>query len=579
MADLPEFRVYLSSTIEDIAEERKAAINIVRQYAVVKDSYRASENGVVATCTGDVRNCHLYVGIIGQRYGWIPDMGENDPAAKSITELEYEACNESGHRKINRLIFVRTTNPDKFSDAHSRTKTSERIKRFRARAAKEQQAYEFNSVHEFEKALIGAIIDKRDSFHRERLSKTAMFEIRKAWKGNLRPVCLVRVPGDITSPIILEKLVQARDHLFSVKDITPDDVRYLASLDQAIQTAQLTCICITPAALQRFSLAPQKITDALEMMRLRNRYAVILLIGVNQTDLPAEWKGMSVEQLDVQKFGINPGVEADDLYTKLQSRMSLTTETRLAVPWLVIAPTQDEVNELLDPGGNIFDAFEDEDVREQRRRQLNQLVTAVRTATKGWPDSVYGKSRFDWRCFGEKSQSVVDMLKDVITTINNSPSGSRERQRLQDATLMLRSYDLDEFLTDRFGSRSAIEWIRDRGCVVIVDELALLHPKLRSAADKILASSNVAAVSINPCDPTYLSVSRLLGEASFLRVGTLVSRFKDQYDPQCELALNSEDRVGRWLRHAIPRLVADTDQSVGRPTQAHLAVQYFTESK
>lgn len=573
MTDLPEFRVYLSSTIEDLAEERKAAIEIIRKYAVVKDSYRASEEGVIETCTGDVRNCHLYVGIVGQRYGWITDPGEDDPDAKSITELEYEACKKPGHSGINRLIFIRTTNPDKFSDAHSRPKTMERIKRFRARAASEQQPYQFATVHEFELALIEAIKDKRAAFHRERLPGTAIFDIRKTWHGNLRPVCLVNVPGDISAPAAPEKLVQAREHLFTARAISPDDERYLASLDQAIQTAQLTCLWITPTALQRFLQVPEKIAAALGMMRLRDRCSVVLLVGVDKADLPAEWKGVGVEQIDVNKIGMSPGAEADDLYAKLQSRLALTTEARLAVPWLVISPTQGEVNELLDRDGKIFDAFEDEDVRDQRRKQLDQLVQAVRGVTKGWPDKIYGKHRTDWRCFGEKSKSVADLLDDAISDINNSTRGSRERQVLQDATLVQRPYALDEFLIDRFGSRSAIEAIRDRGCLVIVDELALLHPNLRSAADKILASSNIAAVSINPCDPTHLSTSRLLGDASFLRVGNLVSRFKTLYDPQCELALNSEDRVRRWLRHAIPRLVAETDQSVGRPTQAHRAEQ------
>lgn len=577
MTDLPEFRVYLSSTIEDLGEERKAAIEIIRKYAVVKDSYRASEEGVVATCTGDVRNCHLYVGIIGQRYGWIPDQKENDPDAKSITELEYEAGKEPGRPGINRLIFIRTTNPDKFSDAHTRPITTEKIKRFRARAAKEQQAYEFDTVGEFEIALVDAIKDKRAAFHRERLPGMGMFDIRKTWHGNLQPVCLVSVPGDKSAPAAAGKLAQAREHLFTAREISPDDERYLASLDQAIQTAQLTCLCITPAALQRFLQVPQKITDALRMMRLRNRHSVILLIGVEEAVLPVVWQGMDVEQIDIKNIEADPVAQADDLYAKLQSRLPspLTTEARLAVPWLVISPTQDEINELLDAEGKIFAAFEDEDVSDQRRRQFAQLAQAVRATTKEWPDRIYGKNRTDWRCFGEKSTSVADLLGEAISDINNSPRGSRERQVLHDATLMQRPYALDEFLTDRFGSRSAVEGIRDRGCLVIVDELALLHPNLRRAADKILASSNIAAVSINPCDPTYLSTSRWLGDASFLRVGSLVSRFKSLYDPQCELALNSEDRVRRWLRHAIPRLVTETDQSVGRPTQAHRAEQLF----
>ncbi len=114
MPDPPEFRIYLSSTIEDLIAEREAAIEILRRHALVKDSYRASEEGTVATCKQDVRESHLYVGIIGQRYGWIPE-GEENKDAKSITEIEYDTCREPDRLRIPRLIFMRTTNPDKYT--------------------------------------------------------------------------------------------------------------------------------------------------------------------------------------------------------------------------------------------------------------------------------------------------------------------------------------------------------------------------------------------------------------------------------------------------------------------------------
>jgi hypothetical protein len=40
MADDPEFRVYISSTVDDLVEERAAAKDVIQEYAVVKHSYR-----------------------------------------------------------------------------------------------------------------------------------------------------------------------------------------------------------------------------------------------------------------------------------------------------------------------------------------------------------------------------------------------------------------------------------------------------------------------------------------------------------------------------------------------------------
>ena len=37
----------------------------------------------------DTGACDLYIAILGRRYGFVPD-GEDDPNAKSITEIEYE---------------------------------------------------------------------------------------------------------------------------------------------------------------------------------------------------------------------------------------------------------------------------------------------------------------------------------------------------------------------------------------------------------------------------------------------------------------------------------------------------------
>jgi WD40 repeat protein len=193
MDDLPEFRIYLSSTIDDLKEERLAAIEILRRHAVVKDSYRASEEATVATCIKDVRATHLYVGILGQRYGWVPD-NEDNPNAKSITELEYEACEMEGHPPIPRLIFVRTTNPDRYTDAYNRPLTAERIRKFRE--SKKQQSFHFDTLDEFRIALSEAVMKQRAIFHRE---KTV------AREAKLRAILRRPTPQDFTGYLAIKR--------------------------------------------------------------------------------------------------------------------------------------------------------------------------------------------------------------------------------------------------------------------------------------------------------------------------------------------------------------------------------------
>ena len=101
-----EFRIYLSSTLDDLREEREAAVEILRRHGRVIDSYRAGPEPTVENCLSDVGRSQLYVVILGKRYGWVP-AGESDPQAKSITELEYDACAADPAAPIPRLRVMR----------------------------------------------------------------------------------------------------------------------------------------------------------------------------------------------------------------------------------------------------------------------------------------------------------------------------------------------------------------------------------------------------------------------------------------------------------------------------------------
>lgn len=152
-------RVYISSTVEDLMEERAAAKDVIQRHAIVSDSYRATDTGTVTTCTQDAGDADIYVGIIGHRYGWVPE-GDHSSDAKSITELEYDACASPGKEPVPRLIFLKTTTHQKFSDAITQRVTADHIRRFRERVKADQQPLEFNTVAELREGLLGALIAK-----------------------------------------------------------------------------------------------------------------------------------------------------------------------------------------------------------------------------------------------------------------------------------------------------------------------------------------------------------------------------------------------------------------------------------
>ena len=154
-----DFQIYLSSTLDDLVDERKAAIEILRRHGRVIDSYQASPRPTVETCLADVRSSQLYVLILGRRYGWVP-AGESDTQAKSVTELEYDEC-VNADSPVPRLVFVRTTTPDRFNDDIAHPQTAERMRRFRERVSTEQQPYTFDTVAQFSVALTEPVMTAR----------------------------------------------------------------------------------------------------------------------------------------------------------------------------------------------------------------------------------------------------------------------------------------------------------------------------------------------------------------------------------------------------------------------------------
>jgi hypothetical protein len=101
-------RVYVSSTIADLTEERRTVLDwlrLARHQAV--DSYLPDSDTVRDSCLDDVAACELYVLILGHRYGFQPPDG--NPERLSITHLEFR---RAGERGIARVALLRTSIPD-----------------------------------------------------------------------------------------------------------------------------------------------------------------------------------------------------------------------------------------------------------------------------------------------------------------------------------------------------------------------------------------------------------------------------------------------------------------------------------
>ena len=101
-------KVYVSSTIADLKQERQTVVDWLRaaRHQAV-DSYLPNSDRVRDSCLDDVDTCDLYVLILGHRYGFQP--ADSNPEGLSITQLEFRRAGQSG---IPRIALLRTSIPD-----------------------------------------------------------------------------------------------------------------------------------------------------------------------------------------------------------------------------------------------------------------------------------------------------------------------------------------------------------------------------------------------------------------------------------------------------------------------------------
>lgn len=153
------YRVYLSSTLDDLQSERAAVRQALGDECVVQDSYTASGDVLVDSCLKDVADCDVYVLILGMRYGYVPQR-ELSRENLSITELEYQQA-----RHKPRLVFIKEENIVPFgqTDAATGEHPLKRIQDFRKRAAEDQRPAFFKTVDDLKLAIVKAFNHLKES--------------------------------------------------------------------------------------------------------------------------------------------------------------------------------------------------------------------------------------------------------------------------------------------------------------------------------------------------------------------------------------------------------------------------------
>lgn len=102
---MEKLRIFISSTMEDLQEERMSIVEAIGKNrfweSAYAESFVARSESPRALCLDEVRSSHIYIGIFKNRYGYIPV--DDNPRQFSVVALEYE---EAKKNQIPIFIFV-----------------------------------------------------------------------------------------------------------------------------------------------------------------------------------------------------------------------------------------------------------------------------------------------------------------------------------------------------------------------------------------------------------------------------------------------------------------------------------------
>jgi hypothetical protein len=228
---------------------------------------------------------------------------------------------------------------------------------------------------------------------------------------------------------------------------------------------------------------------------------------------------------------------------------------------VVVALNREEALAMHSGGRAFFDAFD-----HQAEARWEEFAALRRSLPPDlWPDKYYETDRERWRPFGPGEDTIQTIATTAVRSVNNAAAGSRERRVLGQTKLTLLRYRFNEFLpgvapggtrTDVDDAlRENVQRVCESGCLILLDDFSLLHPLLRPHVDALLAlPASLAVVSISAGDPSHSPLRNLLRDGSYLRVGNMFSRFRQAEDLRWELAINSIERLQRWLRVVLPEL-------------------------
>lgn len=197
--------IFISSTYEDMVPYREEIQrNLIRLEQIIKgmEYFGSNPQDSLTVCLSQVRECKLFIGVLGMRYGSI-----DDGSGLSYSQMEY---NEAIKNKIPTLIYIMSEDqpiPAKYVDMGEK---AEKLAEFKKLLKKQHTVSFFTSPDDLGKKIVRDVMDALTELEKISIDASQVFPNKSEnyedtiSKFLLRPVRYQDIEFEVTMKVVSE---------------------------------------------------------------------------------------------------------------------------------------------------------------------------------------------------------------------------------------------------------------------------------------------------------------------------------------------------------------------------------------
>jgi hypothetical protein len=480
------------------------------------------------------------------RYGYIPP--RDNPQNKSITELEYRQAVKAEKYKLLFLLDEQAAWRPGFSDSYTKEgEQGERIRRLRQEIEQEQLVSFFQNPDQLASKVVTAVANYEEERRPRQMSLQVELnhEVPVLQPRELKThllVCYYDIDADAALAETLARALPTRgwNTLLAQRALHARQPVDFQSLEIALRQCHVACVVLSDLALARFSEEPERSQKILDMLRARTGW----LIAASSSPQSAA-KAWSLGFSDVlelsawQPGSLLPGEALLRIDQTLSTADPDTTVHTIGLPFTVLAMTRGEAHALAEQPEMI-----EQELGSRVREQFQALQADLkRNGVVSFPQR-YADAREDWRPFGEPAHTIQTLIAEIVSSLNRS-----YHPGLRGRSIKMQHYPFGALVNNDPMLSTIYREIAQTGCILVLDELSLYHPRLRTAllASPFASSVQIAMVTVAPLNPYRVPPYNQIEFELSQRLAAAFDRFALDYDPQCEFSIGDERRYSFTL--------------------------------